>query len=89
MSQTILERTAEHLAGSAHPASRATRAAVDAMDEGAGAVRRAAKQGGEAAEEFLKDTTRLVQRQPILAVAATGALALTVGVLIGWTMRRK
>jgi hypothetical protein len=89
MSQTILERTAEHLADSAHQASRATRAAVDAIDEGAGAVRRVAKQGGEVAEEFLNDTTRLIQRQPILAVAATGALALTAGVLMGWTMRRK
>jgi ElaB/YqjD/DUF883 family membrane-anchored ribosome-binding protein len=89
MSQTILERTAEHLADSAHQASRATRAAVDAIDEGAGAVRRVAKQGGEVAQEFLKDTTQLIQRQPILAVAATGALALTAGVLIGWTVRRK
>ena len=89
MSQTVLERTAEHIADSAHQASRATRAAADAIEEGAGAVRRVAKQGGEVAEEFLKDTSRLIQRQPILAVAATGALALSAGVLIGWMMRRK
>ncbi len=89
MSQTVLERTAEHIADSAHQASRATRAAADAIDEGAGAVRRVAKQSGQVAEEFLKDTTRRIQRQPILAVAMTGAVALTAGVFIGWMMRRK
>lgn len=89
MAQTILERTAEHISESAHQASRATRAAADAIDEGVGAVRRAAKQGSDAAGEFFEDSTRFVQRQPVLAIAAVGALALSGGILIGWMMRRK
>jgi uncharacterized protein YjbJ (UPF0337 family) len=89
MSQTILERTAEHISDATHQASRATRAAADAIDEGAGAVRRVAKKGGDVAEEFFNDASRLIERQPILTVAATAALALGAGVFIGWMMQRK
>jgi uncharacterized protein YjbJ (UPF0337 family) len=89
MSQTILERTAEHISDATHQASRATRAAADAIDEGAGAVRRAAKKGGDVAEELFNDASRLIERQPILTVAATAALALGAGVFIGWMMQRK
>jgi hypothetical protein len=42
-------RTAEHIAESAHQASRATSAVADAIGDGVGVVRRAAKQGGDAA----------------------------------------
>ena len=59
------------------------------MNDGAEAVRRFAKQGSDVAEEFFDDTTRLIRRQPVLAVAAAGALALTAGVLIGWMMQSK
>lgn len=89
MSQTILERTAEHISDSAHQASRATRAAADAIDEGAGTVRRVAKQGSDVAEEIAADASRLIRRQPILTIAAAGALALGAGVFIGWMMQRK
>ena len=89
MSQTILERTAEHISDATHQASRATRAAADAIDEGVGAVRRVARQGGDVAEEFFNDASRLIERQPILTVAATAALALGAGVFIGWMMQRK
>jgi ElaB/YqjD/DUF883 family membrane-anchored ribosome-binding protein len=89
MSQTILERAAEHISDSAHQASSATRAAADAIAEGAGSVRRVAKQGSEVAEEFLDDASRLIQRQPILTVAATGAIAFSAGIFIGWMMQRK
>jgi uncharacterized protein YjbJ (UPF0337 family) len=89
MSQTILERTAEHISDATHQASRATRAAADAIDDGVGAVRRVAKQGGDVAEEFFNDASRLIERQPVLTVAATAALALGAGVFIGWMMQRK
>jgi hypothetical protein len=61
MSQTILGRTAGHIAESAHQASRATSAAAETIEDGLGVVRRAAKQGGDAAEEFLNDTTQRLQ----------------------------
>ena len=51
MSQTVLDRTAERIAESAHQASRATSAVASAIDDGVGVVRRAAKQSGDAAED--------------------------------------
>jgi hypothetical protein len=89
MSQTLLERTAEHIAESAHQASRATRAVADAIiEDGVGVARRAAKQGGDAAEEFLNDTTQRMQRNLVLTVATTFAAGVTAGTLIGWMMKR-
>jgi ElaB/YqjD/DUF883 family membrane-anchored ribosome-binding protein len=89
MSQTVLEKTAEHIAESAHHASRATSAVADAIEDGVGVIRRAAKQGGDAAEEFLDDTTQRIQRHPMLTVAATFAAGLTLGSIIGWMIKRR
>jgi len=89
MSQTVLERSAEHIAESAHHASRATSAVADAIEDGVGVVRRAAKQGGDAAEEFLNDTTQRIQRHLVLTVATTFAAGVTAGTLIGWMMKRR
>jgi ElaB/YqjD/DUF883 family membrane-anchored ribosome-binding protein len=89
MSQTVVERTAEHIEESARRASRATSAVADAIEDGVGVVRRAAKQGGDAAEEVLNDTTQRIQRHPMLTVATTLAIGVTVGTLIGWMMKRR
>lgn len=90
MSQSILERTAEQVTESARRASRATSAVADAIiEDGVGVVRRAAKQGGDAAEEFLNDTTQRVQRHPALTVAATFAVGLAAGTMLGWMMKRR
>jgi ElaB/YqjD/DUF883 family membrane-anchored ribosome-binding protein len=89
MSQTVLDRTAEHTAESAQQASRATSAVADAIENGVGVVRRAAKQGGDAAEEFLNDTTQRIQRHPVLTVATTFAVGFTAGALAGWMVKRK
>jgi ElaB/YqjD/DUF883 family membrane-anchored ribosome-binding protein len=89
MSQTVVDRTAEHIAESAHQASRATSAVADAIGNGVGAVRRAAKQGGDAAEEFLNDTTQRIQRHPALTVATTFAVGFTAGAILAWIIKRK
>ncbi len=89
MSQNVMERTAEHIGESARQASRATSAIADAIDDGVGAVRRAAKQGGDAAEEILNDTTQRIQRHLVLTVATSFAIGVTAGTLIGWMIKRK
>jgi hypothetical protein len=89
MSQTLVERTAEHIADSAHQASRATSAIAEAIEGGVGVMRRAAKHGGDAAEEFLDDTTGRLQRHLVLTVATTFAVGVTSGALIGWMMKRR
>lgn len=89
MSQTVLDRTAEHIAESAHQASRATSAVADAIGNGVGVLRRAAKQSGDAAEELLNDTTQRIQRHPVLTVATTFAVGFTAGAFLGWMIKRK
>lgn len=73
MPQTVAERAAEHIGESARRASRATSAITDAIQNGVRVVRRAAKQGGDAAEEFFDDTTECIQRPLVLTVATTVA----------------
>jgi hypothetical protein len=88
MSQTVVERTAEHIAETARHASRASSAIGDAIEDGVGLARRAAKQGGDAAEEFLNDTTHRLQRHLVLTVLATFAAGVTSGALLGFMMKR-
>jgi ElaB/YqjD/DUF883 family membrane-anchored ribosome-binding protein len=89
MTQSLLDRTGEHIAETARKASKATSAVADAFEDGVEAARRAAKQGGDAAEEFLDDTTKRLQRHPIETVAATFAMGVAVGILIGWMAKRR
>ena len=89
MSQTVTERTSEHIAESARQASRATCAIADAIEDGVGVLKRAAKQSGDAAEEFLNDTTQRIERHPVLTVATTFAAGVAAGTLIGWMLKRR
>jgi ElaB/YqjD/DUF883 family membrane-anchored ribosome-binding protein len=89
MSQTVLERTAEHIAESAQQTSRATSAVADAIEDGVGVVRRAARQGSDAAEELLADTTQRIQRHPMLTVATTFAAGFTAGAVVSWLIKRR
>jgi hypothetical protein len=89
MSQTVVESTAEHVTESAQRASRAASSIGDAIEDGVGVVRSAAKQGGAAAEEFLHDTTQRLQRHGVLTIATTFAIGVVAGSLIGWTMKRR
>ncbi|MFZ0562179.1 MAG: hypothetical protein WAM43_11245 [Terriglobales bacterium] len=52
-------------------------------------MRRAAKQGGDAAEEILNDTTERIQRHPVLTVATSFAVGVTAGTVIGWMLKRR
>ena len=88
MSQTVVERAAEHVTESAQQAARAVSAIADAIEDGVKVARRAGKQGGDAAEEFLHDTTQRLQRHGVLTIAITFAIGVAAGSLIGWTIRR-
>jgi hypothetical protein len=89
MSQTVVEKTAEHIGESACRASCAASAVADAIEDGVGVVRRAAKQSGDAAEEILNDTTQRLQRHLLLTVVTTFAVGITAGTLIGWMLKRR
>ncbi len=83
MAQSVLERQGEHIAESARKMCQMTSAFADAMQDGVKATRRVAKRGGDAAEEFLDDTSKRLQRHPIGSVVLTFALGVTAGILIG------
>ncbi len=89
MSQTVVEKTAEHIGKSVRQASSATSAIAEAIEDGVGVARRAAKQGGDAAEEFLNDTTQRLQGHFVLTVAATFAAGVVAGTMIGWMAKRR
>ena len=89
MMQSMSERTGEQVAGTPHKSSRAASAVADAFEDGIGAVRRVAKQGGDAAEEFIDDTTKRLQRHPIETVVTTFAIGVALGTLIGWMIKRR
>ena len=90
MSQTVLDKTTDVIGESAHQVSAANSAVADAITEdGVGGVRRAAKQGGDAAKEILNDATRRIQRQPALTVGLTFVVGFTAGALIGLIMKQR
>lgn len=89
MIQSVLGRTGDQVAETARKAARAASAVADALEDGVGVARRVAKQGGDAAEEFIDDTTKRLQRHPIETVATTFAIGIAVGVLIGWMIKRR
>ena len=89
MPQTVLERTGEQIAESARKASRVTSVVADALEDGVGAARRVVKQSGDAAEELFDDTTKRLQRHPIETVITSLAVGMTVGILIGWMLKRR
>jgi ElaB/YqjD/DUF883 family membrane-anchored ribosome-binding protein len=83
MPQTVLDRATEHIAESARQASRATSGVAEAIiEDGVGVVRRAAKQGGDAAEEILNDSGQRIQLHPEETVAVTIAVGFTEGALV-------
>ncbi|MFZ0304114.1 MAG: hypothetical protein WAL75_15595 [Terracidiphilus sp.] len=89
MSQSAVDRAVEHIAESAHQASCATGAIADAFGEGVDVVTRTAKHSGDAANDFLNETTRRLQRNPGLTIAATFAVGLTAGAFLGWVIKRR
>jgi ElaB/YqjD/DUF883 family membrane-anchored ribosome-binding protein len=89
MPQSVLERAGEQIAESARNASRTTSAIADAIEDGVGAAKRVAKQGCDAAEEFIDDTTKRLRRHPTETVVASLAIGVVVGIVIGWAMKKR
>lgn len=89
MAQSVSERTGEQIAETARKASHATSAVADAFEDGVGAARRVAKQGGDAAEELLDDTLQRLQRHPVETIVVTFAVGVAAGIAIGWMVKRR
>ena len=87
--QSMSEREDSQNAATARNVSRAASAVADAFEDGIGAVRRVAKQGGDAAVEFIDETTKRLQRHPIETAVTTLVIGITIGVFIGWMINRR
>jgi ElaB/YqjD/DUF883 family membrane-anchored ribosome-binding protein len=92
MAQNVIDKTADYVTETAHQAARATGNIADAIDEGTKVVRRVARQGCDAAEdfmsdtkEFVNDTTKFAHRNLWQSIAVT----LVAGILIGWAIKRR
>jgi ElaB/YqjD/DUF883 family membrane-anchored ribosome-binding protein len=84
-----LEQAGEKAVEAAQNVSRVASSVKDALEDSFEAARRVARQSSFAAEEFLDDTKRRVKRHPIETVAATLAVGMVAGALIGWTLKRR
>lgn len=89
MSQNILEKAGDHIVDSVREARRVTTAVANAFENGVEAAKRAAKQGGEAAEDLVNESTRCIQRNPLTTVAATLVAGFALGILTGLAVRRR
>ncbi len=89
MATDIFENADEQVVESIDKLKRATSAMADAMDESVRILKRAVKRTGDVAEELMDDTTQRVKRHPAETIAATFALGVVVGSIIGWAVARK
>ena len=91
MSQTVSDGTVESIGESVRQASHATSSVADAtIEDGVGVVKRTAKEGGDATEEFLNDTTQGMRRHRVLSIAVTFAvIGFSAAALIGWMIKRR
>jgi ElaB/YqjD/DUF883 family membrane-anchored ribosome-binding protein len=89
MPQSTLGKASEHIADSLREASRVTAAVADAFVDGVGVAKRLAKQRSDAAEDYVNDTTRRIQRNPLTAVAVSLAAGCVVGFVTGQAIRRR
>jgi len=89
MSETILDRANDYLAESAERAFCAKIAVAGAIEDGIGTVKHAAKRGRLFAEEAVDHTAQTIKRNPVKAVAASLAVGLIAGTLVGWKLRRR
>jgi ElaB/YqjD/DUF883 family membrane-anchored ribosome-binding protein len=85
----MFDQAGEQIADTAHKASRAAFVVADAIEDGVASARRAAKQGGHAATEFIDNTKRRVKQHPVETVLATFAAGVATGAVIGWAMSRR
>ena len=89
MDSEMFDKDNEQVADTIHKLTRAASAMADAMDGSVRILKRAVRRSGDVAEELMDDTTERVKRHPAATIAATFALGVIVGGIIGWAVSRK
>jgi ElaB/YqjD/DUF883 family membrane-anchored ribosome-binding protein len=83
MAKSVLGRTSDSIGESVHGASRFASSVADAVEDGLGTAKRAARDGRDAVEQFVNDTNKRVRRSPIESVLASLAVGIILGFLVG------
>lgn len=89
MEQATFEHMCQQVDETAHKATQAASALTDALENGVHAVRRAAKQGTQAASDLLYDTKKRMQRSPFETIAITFAVGILAGSAITLLAKRR
>jgi ElaB/YqjD/DUF883 family membrane-anchored ribosome-binding protein len=89
MEQATFEHMRQQFEDTTHKATQAVSAVAEALEDSVVAVRRAARNGTEAATELLYSTKKRMQRHPFETVALTFAAGITAGAALGWLVRRQ
>jgi hypothetical protein len=87
VTQSAFDQASEKIADTMHKTSRAASAAVEAIEDGVVAARRAVKHGGYVAADLYDDAKRRVQKKPTETVVATFAAGIAVGAAAIWITR--
>jgi ElaB/YqjD/DUF883 family membrane-anchored ribosome-binding protein len=88
MQTEMLEKTMEVRDQLGAEVKRVKAAAVDAVDNGIAAARRAVKQGRRAAEDLVDDAEYRVKQHPFSALGVSFGIGLGLGALIGVLLAR-
>lgn len=88
MEHSVFEHVGQQIDDTAYKATRAASAVADALEDSVLAARRAARDGADAATEFLCNTKNRLQRHPFETVAVTLAAGIAAGTAIGWILKR-
>lgn len=89
MTQTVLERAGEQIAGTVEKVSRTGANIGNRLHERFDDTKITAKRCVHTAEELLDDTRLHIKKRPVTSVAGAFVAGLLVGTLAGWMMRRK
>jgi len=89
MLQSVLERAGEHVADSARKLHEQRQPLLMHLKMALEWRSVSQKHGCDAAEEFLDDTTKRLQRHPTEAVVVSLAVGVAVGIVIGFAMKRR
>jgi len=89
MPQTVLERTGGQVTETVGRAACATSRMGDAVRERLDEAKVFARRHVHRAEGFLDKGKTHIRRHPAVAITGSFSLGLGIGMLVGWTLRRK
>jgi len=89
MPQKVLDRTSEQIGETIDKAVRTTSKIGDLLRERFDDAKVLARHSGHRAEEFFDEGKTHIKRHPVAAVIGCFLLGLSIGTVVGWTLRRK